>query len=363
MAEKTESLLAALRGQPPPEAPPPADAPAGGGSVSEEQLAPLRSKIDELERKLAEMAAPPAPIEGEELPPEPPKPPTELTLFLHTRVELLERRLELAQQEALRANLVLREREEAQRKAQGEVEELFKSIREAERAAHFDRRLREQHSATQARVEDMGARLAMAELRMIPADEVLSWIEKEGSLEAVRERLQERLSKMPPAAGPGGETPPPQPPSPALVGKPTDYSQVGPIAAAMGRVVDLERRLEDTEKARRKEYEERLRWESNVLQAVRQSGERWEKAGGTGILVEATLQSMVESLSKRDAYAEELAKIVQQLQTEPPGSSAEPALRARMRELKKSIEALQPELDKAMAVVNAWVERSKGKDT
>ena len=188
MAEKTESLLAALRGLPPPEAPPAADA-AAAPAATEEQLAPLRSKIDELERKLAEMAAPPPPAEEELTPPEPPKPPTELTLFLHTRVELLERRLELAQQEALRANLVLREREEAQRKAQKEVEELFKTLREQERTARFDKRLREQTAATQARVEDMGARLAMAELKMIPAEEVLAWLEKEGSLEAVRERL------------------------------------------------------------------------------------------------------------------------------------------------------------------------------
>ncbi|HAH08043.1 MAG TPA: hypothetical protein DCM05_16205 [Elusimicrobia bacterium] len=361
MAEKTESLLAALRGLPPPEAPPAADA-AAAPAATEEQLAPLRSKIDELERKLAEMAAPPPPAEEELTPPEPPKPPTELTLFLHTRVELLERRLELAQQEALRANLVLREREEAQRKAQKEVEELFKTLREQERTARFDKRLREQTAATQARVEDMGARLAMAELKMIPAEEVLAWLEKEGSLEAVRERLQERLSKLAPEGEPQPGAPP-QPPSPSLIGKPTDYEQTGPIAAAMARVADLERRLEEAEEARKKEREDRAHWESGVLQTLRRSGERWERAGGAGLLVEATLQSMVDLLGKRDACAQELAKTLERLEGEPPGSTEAPALRARAKELRKSIESLQPELDKAMAVVNAWVERSQRKDT
>ena len=212
MSEKVDFLLASLRGQPPPEAPAaegaftPADAP------SEDALAPMRAKIEELERKLQEAASPPAPAAGEEALPEPPKPPTELALFLHTRVELLEKRLELAQQEALRSNLILREREDAQRKAQAEVEDLFRGIREQERAARFDRRLREDHSTVRGKVEELEARLAMAQLRMIPASEVLAFLEgqkggpgdqltdeeaMEVALEAVREVRAERRKSRP----------------------------------------------------------------------------------------------------------------------------------------------------------------------
>ena len=84
-------------------------------------------------------------------PPEPPQAPTELTLFLQTKMELLEKKLELAQQESLRSNLLLREREQAQRKAQTEVEDLFRSIREQQRAANYDKVLGRQLSSSQLR--------------------------------------------------------------------------------------------------------------------------------------------------------------------------------------------------------------------
>ena len=200
MAEKVDFLLASLRGQPPPEAPPEEGDFTSAAAPSEDALAPMRAKIEELERKLAEAASPPAPAEGEEAAPQPPQAPTELALFLHTRVELLEKRLELAQQEALRANLILREREDAQRKAQTEVEDLFRGIREQERAARFDRRLREDHSTVRGKVEELEARLAMAQLRMIPASEVLAFLEKEEGLERLKERLKEQLSRIENAA-------------------------------------------------------------------------------------------------------------------------------------------------------------------
>ncbi|MEK7656635.1 MAG: hypothetical protein AAB412_02675, partial [Elusimicrobiota bacterium] len=225
MAEKVDFLLASLRGQPPPEAPPEEGDFTSAAAPSEDALAPMRAKIEELERKLAEAASPPAPAEGEEAAPQPPQAPTELALFLHTRVELLEKRLELAQQEALRANLILREREDAQRKAQTEVEDLFRGIREQERAARFDRRLREDHSTVRGKVEELEARLAMAQLRMIPASEVLAFLEKEEGLERLKERLKEQLSRIENAAPleapvpeaeerPGHARPPPGSPGP-----------------------------------------------------------------------------------------------------------------------------------------------------
>lgn len=372
MAEKVDFLLAALRGQPPPEAPPPE---AGAvPSVSEDALAPMRSRIEELERRLQELASPPAPAEGEEPPPEPPKPPTELALFLHTRVELLEKRLELAQQESLRANLILREREEAQRKAQAEVEDLFKSIREAERAARFDRRLREEHSTVRGKVEELEARLAMAQARMLPAEEVLRFLETEEGLERLKERLKEQLSRIENAAP--SEAPAPQgseaeerpghagpPPVSTGPGQARTFAplEIPGLSIVIGRMADLERRLEDAEKGRESERQARLRWENDILHALRESPERWRRAGGPELLVEAALESLVESLKKRDELDRELTHTLEALRAEPPGSEREPLLRARLAELRKGMEDLQPEFEKKLALVNAWLEKNKTK--
>jgi hypothetical protein len=353
MTEKVDFLLAALRGQPPP---------SEGQAAAEEQMAPLRSKIEELERKLSEMAAPKA-EEGAAADLEPPKPPTELVLFLQTRMDLLERRLEMAQQEALRANLVLREREEAQKKAQGEVEELFRSIREQERAARFDRKLREGYSATQSRVEELQARLAMAQLRMVPAEDVLSCLSREEGLAELRERIQTQLSSAssphPPEAA---LVPCPEPSQPSR-GAPDKDAELPALSVVMARMADLELRLEEAQKARQKEREGRLLWENNILSALRQSSSRWQQGGGAGLLVEATLESMVDLIQKRDGFAAETAKILDQLAQEPSGSEQAPLLRARLAELQKAAEDVQPELDKKLAIINAWIERDKGKDT
>lgn len=371
MAEKVDFLLASLRGQPPPEAPEAAFGPSA--APSEDALAPMRSKIEELERRLQEMASPPAPAEGEEAPPEPPKPPTELALFLHTRVELLEKRLELAQQEALRSSLILREREDAQRKAQSEVEDLFRSIREQERSARFDRRLREEHSAVRGKVEELEARLAMAQLRMIPASEVLAFLEKEEGLAQLKERLKEQLSRIENAAP--SEAPCPQGPGeaeerPGHAGPPPVSAGPGPartfqpleipgLSIVIGRMADLERRLDDSEKARERERQGRLLWENNILHALREAPERWKRAGGPELLVEAALESLVESLKKRDEIDREMTRTLETLRQEPPGSGQEPILRARLAELRKGMEDLQPEFEKKLAVVNAWLEKNK----
>ena len=355
MAEKVDFLLAALRGQPPP---------SEGQAAAEEQMAPLRSKIEELERKLSEMAAPKV-EEGAAADLEPPKPPTELVLFLQTRMDLLERRLEMAQQEALRANLVLREREEAQKKAQGEVEELFRSIREQERAARFDRKLREGYSATQSRVEELQARLAMAQLRMVPAEDVLSCLSREEGLAELRERIQTQLSSASSPHPPEAEAAPvpsPEPSQPSR-GAPDKDAELPALSVVMARMADLELRLEEAQKARQKEREGRLLWENNILSALRQSSSRWQQGGGAGLLVEATLESMVDLIQKRDGFAAETAKILDQLAQEPPGSEQTPLLRARLAELQKAAEDVQPELDKKLAIINAWIERDKGKDT
>lgn len=411
---KVDSLLARLRGEeapPPEEAPPLAAAPAAA-QVSDEQLAPLRTKIEELEQKLLALQAPPAPpveeAPAEEPPlpppPTPPAPPTELTLFLHTKVELLERKLELAQQEAVRANIVLREREEAQRKAQKEVEELFHSMREQQRAVAFDRQLREQYALAQHRIEDLGARLAMAELRMLPVQDVLSLLEKENGAEDLKQLLRARVegakaaglpqapsvpaapASRPAEAGPdaalppipvlaptpalrsgsegGGAAPGAQAPEPAPE-RPLAPPDLRPmplpeLSVVMGKMADLERRLEESEKARMSESQKRLSWESGVLQALKQSAGKWFRGGGPELLVEAALETLVESMQKRDELSAEMTKTIEALRQEPPGSMAVGALRARLADLRRSLDTVQLEIDKRMAVVNAWVERHQG---
>ena len=131
----------------------------------------------------------------------------------------------------------------------------------------------------------------------------------------------------------------------------------------MARMADLELRLEEAQKARQKEREGRLLWENNILSALRQSSSRWQQGGGAGLLVEATLESMVDLIQKRDGFAAETAKILDQLAQEPPSSEQAPLLRARLVELQKAAEDVQPELDKKLAIINAWIERDKGKDT
>ncbi|TPW21737.1 MAG: hypothetical protein FD126_381, partial [Elusimicrobia bacterium] len=191
---KVDRLLAQLRGETLPEEAPPPDMPAEGGSapVASGEFEALKSKLAELEQKMGQMGAPPPmdmpmeppleevpPAAAFEPPPTPPTAPSELTLFMQTRMELLERKLDLAQQEALRAGLMLREREEAQRRAASEVEDLFHSMREAQRAASYDKTLREHLTAAEARAKELEARLSMAELKMVPAEDVLRFVETE----------------------------------------------------------------------------------------------------------------------------------------------------------------------------------------
>jgi len=409
---KVDNLLATLRGEsvpePEPEAPPPLEGPAGGGTVSEGALDPLRQRIEELERRLEEVAvqaAEPPPLEAppmeeaeEPLPPEPPPPdppqaPTEITLFLQTKMELLEKKLELAQQESVRANLLLREREQAQRMARTEVEDLFRNIREQQRAASYDQVVRRQLSASQIRVRELETRLAMAELRMIPADEVARHLETEEGRGELARRIREQLTKA--AAGPelsppqsGGEEPP-MAPSPAQIAAaqsgrprlpetapPAAGSPVHPsgpareaveggtvpsdLAVVLGRVADLEARLEETRKERDREREARQHWEEDLLAALQQTRRQWQKGGGPELLVEAALETMVSSLRERDILHKKLSKTVRALQDEAPDSRERPLLQAELAEQQKRLDALQEKLTKQMAVVQAWLERNKG---
>lgn len=368
---KVDRLLATLRGETPPEEAPPEAAPEGGAAaVPSAEFEALKGKIAELEEKLAQLAAPPpmemppeAPPEEvpPALPPEPPPPPpaapTELTLFLQTRMELLERKLDLAQQEALRAGLLLREREEAQRKAQGEVEDLFRTMREAQRAASYDKTVRDHAAAAEARAKELEARLAMAELRMVPAEEVLRFVEtEEGRAELVR-RLGEQVSRAAQAA------PAPAAPEPATLppaGGPVPFET---LAAVLGRVSDLERRLQESERERVRQAEERRRWEEGIASSLSTAAGRFERSGGANLLVEAALEAVVESVRARDDLQRELSAAVAALQDEPPGSERGGDLRGKLALAHKRMAELQADIDKQLALVQAWVRRESGGGT
>lgn len=349
MSEKTRSLLSALRG-----APSPGGGPASPEGVPENSGA-LAQRIAELERRLQEMQAvsssaeDPAPGSGD------------VVQFLETRMALLEKKLEIAQQEALRATVLLREREDAQRKAQREVEDLFRDIREQQRAAQWDRSLREQYSSALARARELEARLALAELRMIPAEDVLRALESEEGRAELERRLRAQLERAaqeaggpPPEQAPGGEAPeaPPAPPVPP--------PPLPPLAVVMGRVADLERRLEEAKRERDAERERRKAWERDILQELGSVRSRWRKSGGPEALVEAALESMVDSLRRRDAAAEELSRLAAALRDEPPDSGRTPELKAGLARNQELMKALQEDIDKQMALVQAWMEQGKG---
>lgn len=339
----------------------------GAASVPSAEFEALKAKIAELEEKMGQMAAPPPmempaepppeevpPSLPPEPPPTPPAAPTELTMFMQTRMELLERKLDLAQQEALRSGLLLREREEAQRKAQGEVEDLFRSMREAQRAASYDKTVREHAAAAEARAKELEARLAMAELRMVPAEDVLRFVEtEEGRAELVK-RLSEQVSRAA-QAGPAPAAPTAASLPPA--GGPVPFET---LAVVLGRVTDLEKRLADSERERVRQADERKRWEGQIAASMSTAASRFARAGGPDLLVEAALEGVVESVRRRDALQQELSAAVSALQDEPPGSERTAELRGRLALAHKEMAELQTDIDKQLALVRAWVQREAG---
>ena len=378
---KVDRLLATLRGEAAPDEPPPQEEAAP--AASNEAVSALEARLAELEGRLAQLAAPPpmeeapaAEFPAEEVPPalppepapEPPKAPTELTLFLHTKVELLERRLEMAQQEAIRANLLMREREEAQRKAQTEVEDLFRSIREAQRAANYDKTLREHYSSAASRVKELEGRLAAAQLRMIPADEVMRFVETEEGRAELKRRIEAQLGQ---AAAPEEPSAPPAPPAPPQaperpapgdflappVSAPGTGFALEQLSVVLARVSDLERRLEEAQAERDREREARRKWEQSTLEAMSLARSRFERSGGPDLLVEAALEAVVECVRQRDALQLEMSRTVEALKDEPAGSDAAGEMRGRLALAHKRMTELQADMDKQLALVQAWVKR------
>ncbi|MBI3297574.1 MAG: hypothetical protein HYZ75_05390 [Elusimicrobia bacterium] len=361
---KVDRLLATLRGETPPEEAPPMSAAPGEAAVPSAEFEALKAKLASIEERLAQ-GAPPAMEEApptEEVPPalpalpapEAPQAPTELALFLHTRVELLEKKLDMAQQEALRSGMLLREREDAQRRAQGEVEELFRSIRESQRAAAYDKTLRESASSSAQRVKELEARLALAELRMVPAEDVLRAVHSEEARAELTRRLEAQLgaAAAPPEPPAAGERPLPPVSGPGL---PADQ-----LAVVLGRVGDLEARLEESQKAREKERAEAVRRETELVREMSFSASRFERSGGAQLLVEAALEAVIECVRQRDTLQLEMSRLVSALKDEPQGSEAAVEMRGRLAAAHKRMSELQAELDKQLALVQAWVKRQMG---
>ncbi|MFA6092349.1 MAG: hypothetical protein WCU88_11325 [Elusimicrobiota bacterium] len=366
MREKVEELLASLRGGPAPAA----AAQASVSAVPMEEVLHLREKVAELEARLGEPPAPPAaqPAVQEVLPedggPAAPRPPSEMALYMHTKVELLEKRLEQAQQEAIRSGEALREREEVHHKARREVEGFFKTLREQQHSEAFDRQLREQFLRMQKHAQDLEARLSEAQLRMLPAEEILSWLEKENGSEELKKRVQDRLSgASAPPVPPAASVPPCPPPMqhPFLMQSPARHEQdLNQFSGILGRLADLETRLEDADKERAAQTQKRLAWESGVLEAFKQSAGRWFRAGGPELLVESALETLVDTLQKREELTRGMDETLKLLRQEPPDSPQSGALRQRLAQQRRMIDQLQEDIDKRLAVVNAWVDRSRG---
>lgn len=338
---KASSFLSSLRGVSAQSNPAPA----------EDMVRPLLSRIEILERRLQEMA------KSLEAPEEagPPEPPTELMIYLQTRMELLERKLQAAQEEALRANLLLREREEAQRKAQKEVEDLFRSMREQSRATQWDSALRGEFAAAQKRIHELETRLQQMQLQAMPAQEILSFLNKEGGQAELEARLRQQLEKMQ-AAGMGEQAS--TPPAPPSVGQPQSQApDSSGLAVVFGRVADLERQLEQAQKDRDEEKARRIIWEKDILTAITQSPAKWQRSGGAQLVVEAALESLVQTLKERDRLAEEMAAGVEQLKSEPPDSPEIAALGGRLAIAQDKMQKLQENLDKQMSIVQAWLQQ------
>ncbi|MFH1619424.1 MAG: hypothetical protein ABIG11_05915 [bacterium] len=141
---KEDSIFSALKPQPP--APPPAPA---------EASRTLKAKIEEPGNKLKKVQEI---KEWEEKqarnPPSSPES-SEMTGFLKAKVEDLEKKLFNLQEKALASAMELKSREEAQREARRESEDMLRTIRANQHSAEFDRYLREHMGRLEDRLKEL----------------------------------------------------------------------------------------------------------------------------------------------------------------------------------------------------------------
>jgi uncharacterized protein YdcH (DUF465 family) len=106
----------------------------------------------------------PPPAGSAPVPPVPPTPavtpaPPPLPSAADARASRLELELRLAREQAVTAMTMLREREEAQKSAQAEMEKLLRVISEQKRGEEYDRQMRDQIASQKKRIDDLEAML------------------------------------------------------------------------------------------------------------------------------------------------------------------------------------------------------------
>ena len=369
--KKATAFLARLRGE--------VSVPEASGKQGPQETEIAR--LTEMERRLEALAqrleSPPAPPHTQAQP----HPPTEIMLYLQTRTELLEQKLRTTQEDALRSGILLREREEAQRQARTEMDELFRSIRERNRAEIWDAQLRQEFLVAQDKIDELQTQLRTMERISIPAREVLRlWETEEG-----RSELERRLRASVEAAGAPSSSAAPAPPvaMPAMTERPTPevlaeglvppqptppkadaaLSAEGAVespralAILMGRLADLERRLHETEAERDTEKARRLTWEKNMLTGLLREPDRWHGRPGAEVVVEAAMESLMSALKERDTLAGEISGLVGRIQQEPLDSPELRRLRGSLNEAERKMDEIQTALQRHMSVVQAWLKQ------
>jgi hypothetical protein len=320
----------------------------GGGGAAPAAFDPkLQTRIAELEKRLAEISKSVLPPEDGE----PPKPPTDLMMFLTTRMELLEQKLQAAQEEAVRSNLLLREREHAQRQAQTEVEHMFRSIREQTRAASWDAKLREEFKAAQARIAELEEKIQNASPGSPVIEETVSaWQGAEGREEVekrVRRQAEEARERL-------SSSPPPSPPA-APTAAAENAAEAQTMGLVLGRLADLETRLVQAETERDQEKARRIMWEKQVFSELIKNPERFEKTGGGPLLVEASIHHAVRAIRERDETADELRSLLKRIESEPADSKELISLRAKLTSAQAKMQELQKEVLKHSLLLQTWL--------
>lgn len=199
-AEQGESLFAALK---PAEPLPRDDKPAV--LAYEDTINLLRAKVEELERKLeAASKAQENASRQKSGEPKPLPPNQELIAFFKSRMEELEKKLYGVQEKALYATLELKNREESQKEARKESEEILRAIREQQRSEH-DRRLKERLEKADARIEELEKRLLEVSLRGKDEEAALTG-KLAGAVENLKSLVGENIAALSEAVGKLGVT-------------------------------------------------------------------------------------------------------------------------------------------------------------
>ncbi|MBI3548751.1 MAG: hypothetical protein HY078_06925 [Elusimicrobia bacterium] len=300
-------------------------------------LESLQGRLDRVDERLKEASkprppAPPAPpllappplFHHAPVPSEPP--PSD---FWENKVAKLEAQLREAREEGLRAKIVLEEREEAQRAAQTEVERMFRTMREKSRQSQWDSALREQVAGSRETI---------------------------GRLEARIRDLQASGQAAPFSGTAGGE--PALPPSPPAAAPPESAeSALVPryIELIMGRIADLERRIEETAGEREDDKKRRESLAREIQSAVKTAEGRWRSPGGAKIVVEGAMESLAQTLKERDALSAEMTALLARMQEEPEASPALTDQRLELERANGRMKELQESLDRNMALVQAWL--------